>query len=83
MIVMTNYLNLQFKLLWQIDTVVDWNGNNNLEQEACIKLELETSKFLTQCVCCSVHTFQLCVEKYLKTASVNNMIVKARKVNNS
>lgn len=52
----------------------------NLEQEISILLENETQFQLTQCVRCTVHTFQLCVEYGLKTPSVQKVLIKARKV---
>lgn len=63
------------------DTEIDLNNDNNLQQEVYSALEIENEEYLTQCVRCSVHTFQLCIEQGFKITSVNNTIVKARKVN--
>lgn len=63
------------------DTEIDLYDNNNLQQEVYSALEIENEEYLTQCVCCSVHTFQLCGEQSFKITSVNNTVVKARKVN--
>lgn len=64
------------------DTEIDLNDNNNLQQEVYSALEIENEEYLTQCLRCSVHTFQLCVEQGFKITTVNNTVVKARKVNN-
>ncbi|XP_050063380.1 uncharacterized protein LOC126552698 [Aphis gossypii] len=62
------------------DIEIDLNNDNNLQQEVYSALEIENEEYLTQCVRCSVHTFQLCIEQGFKITSVNNTIVKARKV---
>jgi hypothetical protein len=36
---------------------------------------------ITQCIRCSVHTFQLCVESGLKEPSIQKLLTKTRKVN--
>lgn len=59
-------------------STIDYEINNdNLEQDVQKALGVEN---LTQCIRCSVHTFQLCVEHGLKTSSVNKLLFKARKV---
>ncbi|KAF0682261.1 zinc finger BED domain-containing protein RICESLEEPER 1-like isoform X1, partial [Aphis craccivora] len=60
------------------DTEIDLNDNNNLQQEVYSALEIENEEYLTQCLRCSVHTFQLCVEQGFKITTVNNTVVKAR-----
>ncbi|KAL5233767.1 hypothetical protein ACI65C_001177 [Semiaphis heraclei] len=63
------------------DTEIDLNDDNNLQQEVYSALEIENEEYLTQSVRCSEHTFQLCLEQDFKITSVNNTVVKARKVN--
>lgn len=36
--------------------------------------------YVTQCIRCSVHTFQLCVESGLKDYATQKLLAKARKV---
>ncbi|KAE9528693.1 hypothetical protein AGLY_012268, partial [Aphis glycines] len=64
------------------DTEIDLNNDNNLQQEVYSALEIENEEYLTQCVRCSVHTFQLCIEqeklvvKILRTQSYAALLKK-------
>jgi len=53
----------------------------NLEQDVATILNSNyEALLLTQCIRCSAHTLQLCIEHGLKQPANLNIIIKARKV---
>lgn len=69
----------------QINFMVSENVNNDLSADDLqneISAVINNNKYvpLTQCIRCSAHTLQLCIENGLKLEAISKFITKARKV---